>query len=277
MRDGYFQYIFIIFLIILVGLFGLIVGLFLRSGNSAIQDTSVSDIQQIIRCYKCTESLNDFDTCEEFLHNGVTCPPGSTSLKDDCKSVFGGSCPTIQTTSSPTSKNTLTCYKCTSFLYDGNACESFEVTSSSCPAGSTIIENQCAISAGGNCPQIKTCFKCTSQTNDGNQCEGFLVEGAVCPSGSSPNSTGCAQAVGGLCPVNPVVCGPIDTNGDNKLTSVDLTQFSLYYGKFCSDSPFVPTSLPSCGGKDTNGDGKIDQVDLSSFSARLNAPNCFII
>lgn len=266
--DSTLKTLVILFIITLIAFVGFLVGSNLRSDQ--INDSSVSDTLNL-KCYRCTNNLNDGDLCEEFVFQATSCPTGTSSSPTGCALAVGGSCPT-----SENSLNLLTCYRCTQSLNDGEECESFQTSSPSCPSGSSVLQNGCAKASGGSCPQIITCYKCTAQTNDANACEPFIVEGGICPIGSSTNPNGCAQSIGGLCPINPVVCGPIDVNSDGKITSLDLAQFSLFFGKFCSDSPYIPTSLPSCGGKDTNGDGRIDASDLNSLNSRFNAVNCYI-
>ncbi|MCS7317533.1 MAG: hypothetical protein NZZ41_04320 [Candidatus Dojkabacteria bacterium] len=232
-------------------------------------DTSVSNQPQknVISCYKCTSSLEDENNCEQFFVYNNECPLGTSQNPNGCAMAMGGNCPKI---------NKTICYRCTSSLSDGNACEAFETSSQVCPIGSSSNSNGCALANGGQCPKIKTCYRCTQSVNDGNLCEPFQVEDINCPSNSSESPIGCAAAVGGACIHNPIICGPIDINNDNQITIIDISTFALYYGRFCSDSPFIPTSLPTCGGKDTNGDGKINKIDLDSINARLNLPNCYV-
>ncbi len=98
---------------------------------------------------------------------------------------------------------TTTCYRCTSALTDSNTCESFVVSGSSCPAGSTTTSDACATAAGGSCPTESTnnitCYACSDSIADGDACSPFTASGTSCPTGSSSSSTGCAAANGGSC------------------------------------------------------------------------------
>jgi hypothetical protein len=57
----------------------------------------------------------------------------------------------------------------------------------------------------------------------------------------------------------PVLCGPLDVDGNHILNYIDYNSMMTVYGLTCSDSPYAHTG---CGGKDTNDDGKIDYIDL---------------
>jgi hypothetical protein len=87
-----------------------------------------------------------------------------------------------------------------------------------------------------------------------------------CPSNQACQSDGSCKTV----TVAGVVCGPMDTNGDNKLTIVDLSNFVKVYGKKCKDN--APTT--GCKGKDTNKDGKVTLIDLSNFVKKYGKKSC---
>lgn len=56
----------------------------------------------------------------------------------------------------------------------------------------------------------------------------------------------------------PMVCGPLDSNGDSILNYIDYQAMIYVYNHSCSDSyPRV-----DCGGKDTNEDGVINYIDM---------------
>lgn len=99
-----------------------------------------------LTCYRCTSATNDANTCESFQHIGSSCPVGTSSSANGCATAAGGSC--------PTGSGGLTCYRCTAVTSDGNACESFFTTSSTCPNGSSTSVTGCAAAAGGSCPVI---------------------------------------------------------------------------------------------------------------------------
>lgn len=69
----------------------------------------------------------------------------------------------------------------------------------------------------------------------------------------------------------PVICGPIDVNGDKKLNYIDLAEFMKVYGKTCRDNPITT----GCQGKDVRVKGvfdkKINFIDLDYFSKRYNS------
>jgi hypothetical protein len=78
------------------------------------------------------------------------------------------------------------------------------------------------------------------------------------------------QSDGSCISSEEVTCGAIDTNGDEKLTRIDLASFLQVYGKKCKDN--APTS--GCRGKDTNRDKKVTLIDLSNFVKKYNKPSC---
>lgn len=56
----------------------------------------------------------------------------------------------------------------------------------------------------------------------------------------------------------PMVCGPIDSNGDRILNYIDYQAMIVVYNRSCSDTyPEV-----GCGGKDTNRDGVVNYIDM---------------
>jgi len=114
-----------------------------------------------------------------------------------------------------------------------------------------------------------TCYSCTGQSST---CQPFDVSTTSCPSGSSTNAADCLSKVGGSCSnANVVDCGPIDINGDNKLTILDLNDFAAAYGKTCKDH--YPQSQ-GCGGKDYYGDGAINIRDLAYFTSKYGKDSC---
>jgi hypothetical protein len=255
-------------LILLAGILivGIIIAINLYNNSLKTSDSSVSD-NLTSKCYRCTSSLNDGNTCEEFSVASAVCPAYSSSNPSGCAEQNGGQCTTI---------GSKICYKCTDITTDGNTCESFVFNGSICPSGSSDSAIGCALAAGGSCPQSITCYKCTARTDDGNTCESFSYIGVTCPVGSSTFSNGCAGAMGGSCSTTSVDCGAIDVNGDNKLTIIDLQAFNEVYGKKCNVAPASYPSNTSCGPKDVNQDGKIDIVDYQSFTARYQTANCFM-
>jgi len=233
---------------------------------SETKDNSISVSDNFIDCYRCTTRTDDGNACEKFVHQGFSCPQFSTSTPNACADLFFGFCP---------SSGTL-CYRCTSQVDDNDLCESFISQTENCPAGSSKDPFECKLAVGGFCPKEITCYKCTDRTDDGDTCESFSVIASNCPDGSSTTPTGCAASEGGSCFSVSVECGPIDVDGDNKLTLIDLVAFKALYGKKCNISPVSFPSQTSCGPKDTNNNGIIDIADFSSFQSRYLAPTCFI-
>lgn len=56
----------------------------------------------------------------------------------------------------------------------------------------------------------------------------------------------------------PLVCGPIDVNGDRILNYIDYQAMIVVYNHSCSDT--YPEL--GCGGKDTNSDGVVNYIDM---------------
>jgi hypothetical protein len=136
-----------------------------------------------------------------------------------------------------------------------------------CPDGKTCQSN-------GTCTTTST-QKCTDGTVYGRcsatkpkYCNnGTLINNCSicsCPAGKSCESDGHCEAPLGI------DCGPMDVNGDNKLTIIDLSSFVRMYRKACKDT--APTT--GCKGKDTNGDKKITLVDLSNFVRKYGKKSC---
>jgi len=96
-------------------------------------------------CYSCSSSLTDGNECVPTTVSGTTCPTGSSAQVTECASQVGGSCPVQGSTS-------ITCYRCTSSNTDGNSCESFTSTGTSCPTGSSADSQGCSVAIGGSCP-----------------------------------------------------------------------------------------------------------------------------
>jgi len=75
-------------------------------------------------------------------------------------------------------------------------------------------------------------------------------------------------------PDNSVICGPLDEDGDNKLTLFDFVNFAQVYNKTCSDQyPRI-----GCGAKDTDGNQKVDVLDFIYLSEHYGnvMPDCRI-
>lgn len=90
---------------------------------------------------------------------------------------------------------------------------------------------------------------------------------------SSPNQcTGGSPITEEACSLQLIVCGPIDVNGDSRITFADFGNFVRAYGKMCSDTP--PTT--GCGPMDVNQNGKIDFTDFASFIERYNKLSCVL-
>jgi len=106
------------------------------------------------QCYRCTERLDDGNACESLVAD--ICPEGYTTKANCYEDQPGGACPT---NSPPPST---TCYRCTSRLDDGNACESFTVTGE-CPTNSST-QSSCWLAVGGMCPQTLPRTNLSSQT-----------------------------------------------------------------------------------------------------------------
>jgi len=106
------------------------------------------------QCYRCTERLDDGNACESLVAD--VCPSGYTTNPNCYEDQPGGVCPT----SSPPPSTT--CYRCTTRLDDGNACESFTVTGE-CPTNSST-QSSCWLAVGGMCPQNLPKTNLSSQT-----------------------------------------------------------------------------------------------------------------
>jgi len=98
-----------------------------------------------ITCYKCTTPTTDGNMCESFTTTESACPAGS-SATSACETAVGGACPVENTP-------TTTCYRCTVPTNDANMCESFSVSGTVCPSGSTTEALGCAaVAPGAACP-----------------------------------------------------------------------------------------------------------------------------
>lgn len=65
-------------------------------------------------------------------------------------------------------------------------------------------------------------------------------------------------------------CGPMDVNGDKKLTLLDLALFSKIFNQKCKDEVIYS----DCGSRDTNKDGIIDWTDLADFIGKYAKQSC---
>lgn len=210
-----------------------------HTGNPAgnCQDTSnpPTTPSETVTCYKCTDRVDDLNTCENITINGSTCPSGYTT-NSVCSQAVGGACPVQSVTK--------TCYKCTDTLSDADLCESFTVNSNVCPAGSTETAGACEDAVGGVCPitttENLTCYRCTTSLTDGNTCESFVTTNDSCPAGSTETAGECEDALGGVCPGELPETALFDNDRDNRIAlgfiaiilgilfyKYDLTQRSL--------------------------------------------------
>jgi len=87
---------------------------------------------------------------------------------------------------------------------------------------------------------------------------------------SSSSSSVSSQPSSSSSSITGITCGPIDTNGDNKLGIVDLNDFAKVYQSNCSDN----SPKTGCGPKDTNGDHIVDIVDLAAFAKYYGQASC---
>ena len=76
----------------------------------------------------------------------------------------------------------------------------------------------------------------------------------------------CAVIVLGVWSVALAVqdCSRYDSNGDHKITSMDLSKFSYAYGSTSGDARYNASF-------DANGDGFINSLDISGFSSCFGA------
>lgn len=171
-----------------------------NKGGSA-QYSGDCPVTETVQCHKCTDSLNDANTCTAAqTFEGTSCPAGYVATSSECRlSEASGQCAVQKT-----------CYKCSDATNDGNTCESFTANSSTCPSGTSETANGCATAAGGSCENVITCYRCTDASNDGNNCEPLVVTGLSCPSGTSTTANGCATAVGGFCNASVACNGTCD-------------------------------------------------------------------
>lgn len=162
-----------------------------------------------LTCYKCTALTTDGNLCESFVHEGSTCPTGTSTHANGCSTEAGGFCP-----------QSTTCYRCSSATTDGNTCEAFIAETGTCPAGSSNLSNGCATAVGGQCA-INTV-----------QCGAIDInlDGTL----NIIDLAGFQQLYGRFCsdslisyPVGS--CGAKDTNGDGKIDVVDLNSFNARY------------------------------------------------
>lgn len=145
------------------------------------------------------------------------------------------------------------------------------------PMGEPITTQAQILAACAQVAQTKKCYKCTDIKTDGNACESVDVNTtASCPTGYTENSS-CNVAAGGTCPVEDITqlqsCGNMDSDGDGKLTVIDLASFAQVFNSSCRNSGFVTNR---CGSRDTNNNGKIDVVDFANFANRYAKESCSI-
>jgi hypothetical protein len=128
-------------------------------------------------------------------------------------------------------------------------------------SGSPFPHNKCVDGTPYNeCGAVKPKF-CSSNGILENNCSK-----CGCSSGQECQSDGSCKVMTST----GIVCGPMDTNGDNKLTVIDLSNFVKVYSKKCKDN--APTT--GCKGKDTNGDKKVTLIDLSNFVKKYGKKSC---
>lgn len=145
------------------------------------------------------------------------------------------------------------------------------------PTGKPITTQAQIVEACQQVATTKKCYRCTVVTTDGNTCESTDVPLAdACPVGYNENSS-CNVTAGGNCPVedtevlNP--CGNMDSNGDGKLTVIDLASFAQVFNTSCSN---VGAVLNSCGSRDVKSDGMIDITDFAAFGKYYEKDSCAI-
>ena len=104
----------------------------------------------------------------------------------------------------------------------------------------------------------------------------------LCENGTKPSMPGCGcleeeistQLIQEEKETNGITCGPIDVDGDKKLTITDLVKFVEFYDKLCKETK--DQKYDGCGSKDVNRDGIINASDLASFKEYyyINKKSC---
>jgi hypothetical protein len=136
-----------------------------------------------------------------------------------------------------------------------------------CPVGKECVNNGTCETTTKKCSDNTVYGKCSTTKPKFCNSKGVLQNKCgtcECPSGQTCEDDGTCKKTTG------VVCGPMDTNGDGKLTLIDLANFVKVYRKTCKDT--APTT--GCKGKDTNGDKKITLPDLSNFVKKYGKKSC---
>jgi hypothetical protein len=160
------------------------------------------------------------------------------------------------------------------FLCTDGKNESFCNINSDCNTGLSCVNYLGLILACSDLNEGSKCDKnskecnagltCTAETNNMYKCTKSTI--TITPTiltSSTPSPTPT---------IINTVCGNIDTDGNNKLTLLDLGAFVKVYGQNCTDQ--APTT--GCKGKDTNVDGKINLIDLANFVKRYENDSCVI-
>lgn len=125
-----------------------------------------------------------------------------------------------------------TCYRCTTGLDDGNACESFTISDPTCPASSSATINACATAIGGACPTplpTPTPATCNSTCSAQVGC----ASGLTCTNGSCRNPS-CTDQIGCTCPT------ATPTPTATKTPTATPT-------KLAATATPIPTALPDAG------------------------------
>ncbi len=95
---------------------------------------------------------------------------------------------------------------------------------------------------------------------------GECTTNSQCPSGEQCTSNYCVNTN------TEAVCGPMDVDGDGKLTVIDQVAILALLRKTCVDD----IVYSGCGGKDANRNGKIDLRDIASFNRRFGLSSCAV-
>lgn len=159
-----------------------------------------------------------------------------------------------------------------------NACLSHTYSDwGSCTNGQrtrTLLTSTPVNCTGGVVPVLTescTVTACTSYTySDWGACINGQRTRTIATSTPANCTGGATPVLTESCTVAGVVCGPLDVNGDSKVSPVDLSSFLTVYGKDCSDT--APTT--GCKGKDSNIDNRISPVDLSNILSVYGLNSC---
>lgn len=161
-----------------------------NEGSRQVGNGTYAPRNDSVGCGKCVQY--DVDP-----QDGVDGSGGVSQYTGDCKE---------------TPPTTVTCYRCTAITTDGEVCESFTQTGTTCPAGSSTSPTGCgAVATGGQCTTTTTnpttCWKCTTSETDGNSCESYQIgAGSVCSATGGYNTQAECQnrlPTDPQCPVKP--------------------------------------------------------------------------